>query len=92
MATYLEIIEKVQAQTLDNVKQLQAVQIATLNTVKELIAELPNAKGLPTFSQITELGSSFANKLLDQQKTFVTQLTDAVKASADDAKTLTKTN
>jgi hypothetical protein len=90
MATYLEVIEKLQAQTLDNVKQLQAVQIATLTTVKELISELPSAKGMPTFSQITELGSSFANKLLDQQKMFVSQLTDAVKATADDAKTLTK--
>jgi len=91
MATYLEVIEKLQAQTLENVKQLQAVQIATLTTARELIAELPSAKGLPTFAQITDLGASFANKLLDQQKTFVSQLTDAVKPP-EEAKSLTKTS
>jgi hypothetical protein len=91
MATYLEVIEKLQAQTLENVKQLQAVQIATLTTARELIAELPSAKGMPTFSQITDLGASFANKLLDQQKSFVSQLTDAVKAP-EEVKSLTKTS
>jgi hypothetical protein len=91
MSTYLEIIEKLQNQTLDNVKKLQAVQIATLTTARELIAELPNTKGLPTLSQITELGSTFANQLLDQQKTFVTQLADAVKPPAELA-SLTKSS
>lgn len=91
MATYLEILEKLQTQTLDNVKQLQAVQIATLTTVRELIADLPNAKGMPTFAQITDLGASFANKLLDQQKAFVDELLDAVKP-AEEVKSLTKTN
>jgi hypothetical protein len=83
MATYLEIIEKLQNQTLDNVKKLQAVQIATLRTARELIAELPTTKGVPTFAQMTELGTSFANQLLDQQKVFVDQLADAVKPPAE---------
>jgi hypothetical protein len=89
MATYLEIIEKLQAQTLDNVKQLQAVQIATLTTARQLIADLPSAKGMPTFAQMADLGSSFTSKLLDQQKVFVNELADAVKP-AEELKSLTK--
>jgi hypothetical protein len=81
--TYLEVIQKIQAQTLDNVKQIQAAQIATLTLARELIAELPSAKGVPTFSQITELGSSFATQLLDQQKAFTTQLVDVVKPAVE---------
>lgn len=76
MATYLEIIQKIQAQTLDNVKQVQAVQISTLTAVRELIAELPTAKGVPTFAQISELGKSFMTHVLDQQKAFARQLAD----------------
>jgi hypothetical protein len=83
MATYLEIIEKLQNQTLDNVKKLQAVQIATLTTVRELISELPKTKGMPTFAEITDLGNSFTNQLLDQQKAFVNELADAVKPPAE---------
>jgi hypothetical protein len=83
MATYLEILQKIQAQTLDNVKQIQAVQIATLSTLRELIAELPTTKGVPTFAQITELGNSFATQVLDQQKAFASQLADAVKPAVE---------
>jgi hypothetical protein len=76
VATYLEILQKIQAQTLDNVKQIQAVQISTLTAVRELIAELPTAKGVPTFAQISELGTSFVTHLLEQQKAFASQLAD----------------
>jgi hypothetical protein len=39
--TYLEILEKIQTQTLDNVKQIEAVQVSTLQTVREVAASLP---------------------------------------------------
>jgi hypothetical protein len=83
MTTYLEVLQKIQAQTLDNVKQIQAVQIATLNTTRELIAALPTAKGMPTLAQIADLSSSFMNKLLDQQKVFVDELADVVKPALE---------
>ena len=78
MASYLDILQKIQAQTLDNVKQIEAAQIATLTTARELIAELPTAKGVPTFAQITELVTSFATQVLDQQKAFASQVADVV--------------
>jgi len=78
MASYLDILQKIQAQTLDNVKQIEAAQVATLTTARELIAELPTAKGVPTFAQITELVTSFATQVLDQQKAFASQVADVV--------------
>src|SRR5450759_1385314 len=78
MANYLEILQKIQAQTLDNLKQIEAAQVATLTTARELIAELPTAKGVPTFAQITELATSFATQVLDQQKAFASQVADVV--------------
>jgi hypothetical protein len=62
---HLPRMQKIQDQTLDNVKKIQAVQIATLNTVCELITELPTTEGAATFARITELGNSFATQLLD---------------------------
>jgi hypothetical protein len=83
MTTYVEVLQRIQAQTLDNVKQIQAVQISTLNTIRELIAELPMAKSVPTLAQISELTSSFANQLLDQQKVFVNELADVLKPALE---------
>jgi hypothetical protein len=94
--TYLEILEKIQAQTLDNVKQIEAVQISTLQTVREVAAILPSLmklpngptiEGLPTLAQVVELNSSFATQVLDQQKAFASQLAEvfspAVKSSSN---------
>ena len=83
MANYLEILQKIQDQTLDNVKQIEAAQVATLTTVRELIAELPTAKGVPTFAQITELVTSFATKVLDQQKAFASQVSDVITQAVE---------
>jgi hypothetical protein len=83
MTTYLEVLQKIQNQTLDNIKQMQAVQIATFRTARELIAALPTAKGMPTLSEVTELSSSFVNKVLDQQKVFVDELADVVKPAVE---------
>jgi hypothetical protein len=83
MASYLDILQKIQAQTLDNVQQIEAAQVATLTTARELIAELPTAKGVPTFAQITELVTSFATQVLDQQKAFASQVADVITQAVE---------
>jgi hypothetical protein len=83
--TYLEILEKIQTQTLDNVKQTEAAQISTLQMVREVVASLPSLmnlpnvptiEGIPTLAQIVEVNSSFATQLLDQEKAFASQLAE----------------
>jgi hypothetical protein len=96
MATYLELLEKLQSQTLENLKQIQAVQVSTLTTAREIVSELPSLtnvpslptiEGVPTLAQIAEINTSFATKLLDQQKAFASQIADlftpAVKTSSN---------
>jgi hypothetical protein len=82
---YIEIQEKIQAQALDNLKQIQAVQISTLQAVREVVAALPSPtnlpsmptiEGFPTITQITELNASFATQLVDQGKAFTSQLAE----------------
>jgi len=91
-ANYLEILAKIQAQTLDNLKQIQAVQIATLTTARELVTNVPTpsvptVEGIPTLAQVAELNTSFATQLLDQQKAYANQLaelfTPATKSSSN---------
>jgi hypothetical protein len=82
--TYIEILEKIQTQALDNIKQIQAAQISTLQTVREVALSLPSLmnpnvptiEGMPTLAQVAELNSSFATQLIDQGKAFVSQLTE----------------
>jgi hypothetical protein len=95
-ATYLDILAKIQAQTLENLKQIQAVQVASLHTAKELAASLPSMatvpsvptiEGMPSLAQIAELNTSFATQLLDQQKAYASELaeifTPVVKTSSN---------
>jgi hypothetical protein len=94
--TYIEILEKIQAQALDNVKQFQAAQISTLRTVREVAVSLPSLvnanvptiEGMPTLAQVAELGSSFATQLLDQEKAFVNQLADVFAPAGKSAITV----
>jgi hypothetical protein len=90
--TYLEILEKIQAQTLDNVKQIEAVQISTLQTVREVAASLPSLmktiEGLPTLAQVVELNSSFATQVLDQQKAFASQLAEVFSPAVNSSSNL----
>ena len=94
MATnYIELLGKLQAQTLEGLKQVQAVQVATLTTAREIAANLPSitslptVEGLPTVSQLAELNTNFASQLLEQQKAYAGQLaelfTPVVKASTN---------
>ncbi len=80
MATYLETIEKLQQTGLDALKQAQATQLAALTTLGELVTDVPAYKpaaffeNLPTFAELAELNSSFARNVLEQQKTYASQL------------------
>jgi uncharacterized membrane protein len=83
--TYLDILGKIQAQTLENLKQIQTVQVSALTTARELVSSLPSIanspatatiEGLPTFAQMTELNTLFATQLFDQQKVFASKLAE----------------
>jgi hypothetical protein len=82
--TYLEILEKIQAQTLDNVKQIEAASLPSL-------MKLPNGptiEGLPTLAQVVELNSSFATQVLDQQKAFASQLAEVFSPAVNSSSNL----
>ena len=79
-ASYLEMITKLQDQGLDALKQAQKAHLETLGQVREFVEKLPNVpqmpvlEGVPTLAQITELSTSFVEQVVDQQKTYATEL------------------
>jgi hypothetical protein len=81
-ANYIELLQKLQAQTLEGLKQIQNVQVATLTTAREMVASLPTMTSVPTIesmpsvAQIAEINTQFATQLLDQQKAYATQLAE----------------
>jgi hypothetical protein len=87
--TYVDTIEKLQAQGLEALKQAQAAQAAALNSFRELMtnatSKLPGAqalKNIPTVvSQVNELNSAFAVKLIEQQNEYVNQLVNVLKGA-----------
>ena len=87
--SYVDTIEKLQAQGLEALKQAQAAQAAAVNSFRELItnatANLPGAqtfKNIPTVvSQVSELNSAFAVKLIEQQNEYVNQLVGLLKGA-----------
>ena len=78
--TYLETIAKLQAQSLDALKQAQATQVATLTTIGEIVSNVPSFQpsaplgALPTLAELTELNTAFAKSVLEQQSAFASQL------------------
>ncbi len=87
--TYIDTIEKLQAQGLEALKQAQAAQISAVSSVRELItnatSKLPGAqsfRNIPTvISQVSELNSAFAVKLIEQQNEYVNQLVNVLKSA-----------
>lgn len=87
--TYVDTIEKLQAQGLEALKQAQAAQAAAVNSFRELFtnatSNLPGAqafKNIPTVvSQMNELNSAFAVKLIEQQNEYVNQLVSVLKGA-----------
>ena len=86
---YVETIEKFQAQGLEAIKQVQAAQINAVSSLRELFGDvtskLPNAQSfnaIPTVvSKISELNSTFAVKLIEQQNDYVNQLLNVLKSA-----------
>jgi hypothetical protein len=86
--SFVDTIEKVQLQGLEALKQAQAAQIAAASSFRELFAnattKLPGAESLrniPTIvSQVSELNTTFAVKLIEQQNDYVNQLVNLFKA------------
>jgi hypothetical protein len=87
--TYIDTVEKLQQQGIEALKQAQAAQTAAVNSFREIIsnatAKLPGAEGLrnmPTvITQVTELNSTFAVKLIEQQNEYVNQLIGLLKSA-----------
>jgi hypothetical protein len=87
--TYIETIEKFQTQGLEAIKQVQAAQINAVSSFREMFSnvtgKLPNAQTLgniPTVvSKISELNSTFAVKLIEQQNDYVNQLLAVLKST-----------
>lgn len=87
--TVIDTIEKLQTQGLEALKQAQAAQAAAVNSFREIVgnatANLPGAQGLkniPTvISQVNELNSAFAVKLIEQQNEYVNQLVGLLKSA-----------
>jgi N-acetylglucosamine kinase-like BadF-type ATPase len=96
--SYVDTIEKVQAQGLEALKQAQAAQSAAVNSFRELItnatSKLPGAEALrniPTIvSQVSELNSAFAVKLIEQQNEYVSQLVKVLKSAQTEPATTTE--
>jgi hypothetical protein len=87
--TVIDTIEKLQTQGLEALKQAQAAQVAAVNSFREIVsnatANVPGAQGLrniPTvISQVNELNSTFAVKLIEQQNEYVSQLVSLLKSA-----------
>ena len=80
MATYLETLGKLQQQSLDALKQVQATQLAALTTIGELVSEAPAFRpasaleNIPTFAELTEPNPAVARTVLEQQNAYASQL------------------
>jgi hypothetical protein len=78
--TYLETLGKLQAQTLEAVKQVQATQLAALTTIGELVSNVPpfrtpeSAGSLPTFAELAEQNAAFVRSMIEQQNAYASQL------------------
>ena len=90
-ATYLETIEKLQSQGLETLKQAQAVQLATIASIRDIAAgapaltEIPQFDKLPTFGDLAELSTSFATKLVEQQNAYLTALAGVFASAQKEA-------
>jgi hypothetical protein len=95
--TYVDTVEKLQQQGLEALKQAQAAQAAAVNSFREIVgnatAKLPGAeslRNLPTvITQVTELNSAFAVKLIEQQNEYVNQLVNLLKSASAPAPAVT---
>src|ERR1700676_4281119 len=87
MATYLETLGKLQEQSLEALKQVQATQLAALTTIGELVSTVPPFRSattpasLPTFAELAEQSASFVRSLIEQQNAYAQQLAGVFTAT-----------
>ena len=85
--TYLETLGKLQDQSLEAIKQVQATQLAALTTIGELLSAVPPfrtapaAGSLPTFAELSELNAAFVRSLIEQQNAYASQLAGVFSAT-----------
>ena len=85
--TYLESLGKLQAQSLEALKQVQATQLAALTTIGELVSNVPpfrsasNLGSLPTFAELAEVNAAFVRSVLEQQNAYASQLAGVFTAT-----------
>lgn len=87
MPTYIESLSKLQAQSLDALKQVQATQLAALSTLGQIVTDVPAFRpeaglgNLPTFAELAELNATFARSFLEQQSAYASQLAGIFSAT-----------
>jgi hypothetical protein len=84
-ATYLDLLAKMQEQGLDVLKQAQKAHIDALAAAREAVEKLPTLpqmpamptiEGLPTIAELTALSNSFVSSVVEQQKSYASQLAE----------------
>ena len=97
MATTHDLIAKLQAQGLETIKQAQATHVAALETIREVVSELPTSpaaavEALPTLNDVVELNTKFAQQILEQQNAYATQLASIFSAAQKAAQKFVTSN
>ena len=102
MNNYTEFLEKVQGEWLNSLKQVQDLNLKTLNAFTKLASELPNidvkefsAESLPSPVELVERSFAFTDQLLETRKEYMVKLaefaTEAQKQFTDSAKRVAET-
>jgi hypothetical protein len=104
MSTYVEFIEKAQAEFLNGLKQAQDLNLSAISSLKDIVAAVPvpekaDSNGsvtLPTPTQVVERAFAFTNQILETRKAYMLKLAELAdetqKQFVDAAKHVTATN
>jgi len=84
MTSYAEFLEKAQAEFLSGLKQAQELNIATITSLKDLMASVPKldatdaagAPKLPSPAQVVEQTFAFTSQLLEARKGYMLKLAE----------------
>jgi len=83
MSTYTEAADKIQAQVLDGIKQVQAANVEMVaNFSKTAGALVPTTPDIPVGynpNQLIEKSFDFTTNILELQKGYLVRLTEALK-------------
>jgi hypothetical protein len=103
-STYIEFMEKAQAEFLNGLKQAQDLNLSAIASLKDLVAAVPvpeksETNGnvtIPTPTELVERTFAFTNRILETRKAYILKLAEladeAQKQFVDAAKRVTATN